>query len=355
MSVAIVLVGPKGAGKSTLARMVERVYRAVLVPVEPIWIAHQASKPEGDASAWERAGWTAVAERTVAAAREHDVAVLETTGAAPWTEEMLAAIAAGVDRVVRVRVTSAPETCLSRVASRSREDHLDVALDRVAEINRVALATPIAVDATVDNGGAWDEVDRRVHLSAAVARAGVALRARPVVLETPRTRLRPFRPDDRPAFAALNADPEVMEHFPALLTAAESDALAARIEERTSALGFGLWALEIPGVTPFCGFVGLSIPTFDAPFMPCVEIGWRLARSAWGHGWAHEAAARVLAFGHEQLALPEIVSFAARTNVRSIRLMERLGLRPDPSRDFEHPKLPVGHRLRPHVFYSATR
>jgi RimJ/RimL family protein N-acetyltransferase len=171
---------------------------------------------------------------------------------------------------------------------------------------------------------------------------------------TARTVLRRWRPEDLAPFAALNADAEVMRHFPAVLSRAESDALAGRIEEQFARHGFGLWALELPGV-PFAGYVGLSVPRFEAAFTPCVEIGWRLARDHWGHGYACEAAGAVLAFGFEQLGLPEIVSFTVPANTRSRRVMERIEMTRDPAEDFLHPLLPEGHPLRRHVLYRKSR
>ena len=109
-------------------------------------------------------------------------------------------------------------------------------------------------------------------------------------LVTERLLLRAWRPADRTPFAALNGDPEVMRHFPALLSRRESDSLADRIEEDLEREGWGLWAMEERATGAFLGFTGLQRPGFDAPFMPAVEIGWRLARPAWGHGYASEAA-----------------------------------------------------------------
>lgn len=170
-------------------------------------------------------------------------------------------------------------------------------------------------------------------------------------LTTERLLLRPWRDDDLAAFAAMNGDPEVMRFFPATLGRAESDELASRIRASLAARGFGNWAVEVPGVIPFAGFVGLSVPRFDAPFMPCVEIGWRLARACWGKGYATEAARAALAFGFGTLKLAEIVSFTVVANLPSRRVMERLGMRHDPSGDFDHPALADGHPLRRHVLY----
>jgi len=178
-------------------------------------------------------------------------------------------------------------------------------------------------------------------------------------LRTERLLLRRWRPADREPFAALNADPEVMEHFPARLTRAESDAFVDRIESGFAAHGFGLWALEVarPGerAGEFIGFAGLSVPSFEAPFMPAVEIGWRLARPAWGHGYASEAARRALRAAFHDYGLPEVVSFTTVTNERSQAVMRRIGMTHDPADDFDHPRLPVGHRLQRHVLYRAAR
>ena len=127
--------------------------------------------------------------------------------------------------------------------------------------------------------------------------------------------------------------------------------LVARIEAHFDRHGFGLWAVEIPDVAPFAGFIGLSIPGFDAPFTPCVEIGWRLAAEHWGRGYATEGARAVLTFGFETLKLDEIVSITVPDNLRSRRVMERIGMVHDPADHFDHPVLPEGHRLRRHVLY----
>ena len=174
-------------------------------------------------------------------------------------------------------------------------------------------------------------------------------------ITTPRLHLRQWRDEDLPAFAAMNADPIVMEFFPKRLERGESDALASRIREGFARRGFGLWAVEVSGVADFVGFVGLAVPSFETHFTPCVEIGWRLAREHWGRGYATEAARAALAFGFRELGLDEIVSFTAAINVRSRRVMERIGMTHTPSDDFDHPALPEGHPLRLHVLYRATR
>ena len=174
-------------------------------------------------------------------------------------------------------------------------------------------------------------------------------------IRTERLHLRAWREEDLAPFAALNADPAVMEFFPRPLDRAESDATVARIREHFSRRGFGLWAVGAPGVAGFIGFVGLAVPRLEAHFTPCVEIGWRLAREHWRQGYATEAARDVLEFGFRDLALQEIVSYTAATNLRSRALMERIGMTRSPGDDFEHPALPEGHPLRPHVLYRVRR
>ena len=170
-------------------------------------------------------------------------------------------------------------------------------------------------------------------------------------LATDRLLLRQWRDADREPFAAMNADPEVMRYFPKLLTREESDALIDNQGLVLDLRGWGLWAVEVVGGAPFVGFVGLAEPQFDAHFTPCVEVGWRLAREHWGRGYATEAARAVLAVGFDELGLDEIVALTTSANARSRRVMERLGMTHDPADDFEHPVLPEGHPIRPHVLY----
>jgi RimJ/RimL family protein N-acetyltransferase len=170
-------------------------------------------------------------------------------------------------------------------------------------------------------------------------------------LSTDRLILRRWRPADREPFAALNADPEVMRHFPETLTREASDAFADRIERLLAQQGWGLWAVEVTETGTFIGFTGLNRPSFEAHFTPAVEIGWRLSRSAWGHGYATEAARAVTAFAFGTLELDELVSFTAAANDRSRRVMERLHMTRDPRDDFDHPALPPGHPLERHVLY----
>jgi ribosomal-protein-alanine N-acetyltransferase len=171
------------------------------------------------------------------------------------------------------------------------------------------------------------------------------------VLTTPRLILRQWRPADRAPFAALNGDPQVMQFMRNKLDRTASDALADRIEAHIAAHGFGLWAVEVPQVAPFIGFVGFAAPSFRAHFTPCMEIGWRLARAHWGFGYATEAASAAMAHGFQSLGLPEIVSFTFAGNARSRAVMERLGMTHDPRDDFDHPMMAENHPRRPQVLY----
>ncbi|KPF73300.1 GCN5 family acetyltransferase [alpha proteobacterium AAP81b] len=174
------------------------------------------------------------------------------------------------------------------------------------------------------------------------------------MIATERLILRQWRDSDREPFAAMGADPEVMAHFPALLTSAESDAIVDRLSTDIAARGWGLWAIECRDDGRFLGFTGLNPVTFPCPVEGDVEIGWRLARAAWGQGYAREAASAALAFGW-QLGLPRIVSFTVPANVRSWGLMQRIGLDRRDDLDFDHPRLPADHPLRRHIVYAADR
>jgi RimJ/RimL family protein N-acetyltransferase len=172
------------------------------------------------------------------------------------------------------------------------------------------------------------------------------------VLRTKRLLLRQWRDSDRDPWAALNADPLVMEHFPATQDRAEADRWAAHNAARIDEHGWGLWAVEVAAGAPFIGSVGLAEATFEAPFTPCIEVSWRMAREHWGGGYAPEAAQAALDFGFDELDLDEIVSFTAVGNERSRRVMEKLGMAE--ACEFDHPKLP-GHRLERHVLYRLGR
>jgi RimJ/RimL family protein N-acetyltransferase len=175
----------------------------------------------------------------------------------------------------------------------------------------------------------------------------------PRELRTPRLVLRRWREADKPGFAALNADPAVMEFLGPPLRREVSDEWVDRIEAGLTSKGLGLWAVQVTDGPPFVGFVGLNIPAFETPFTPCVEVGWRLARQAWGHGYATEAARAALADGFGRLGLAEIVSFTSALNVRSQRVMQRLGMTRAPADDFDHPRLAADDPLRPHVLYRV--
>jgi RimJ/RimL family protein N-acetyltransferase len=177
----------------------------------------------------------------------------------------------------------------------------------------------------------------------------------PVELRTDRLLLRPWRAEDREPFAALNDDPAVMEHFPEHLTREASDAMADRIEEALAQHGWGLWAAEVVQTGEFIGFVGLSIPRFDEHFTPCVEIGWRLARSAWGRGYAPEGARAALAHAFGPLGLTEVVAMTIPANDRSRSVMRKIGMVHDGSADFDHPLIPEGDPARRHVLYRIER
>lgn len=170
-------------------------------------------------------------------------------------------------------------------------------------------------------------------------------------LTTARLILRRWRDEDREPFRALNADPRVMEFFPAPLTPEETDETMGRIEQHLDRYGFGLFAAELIETQEFIGFAGLNVPGFEAPFMPAVEIGWRLAFDYWGRGLATESAVGVARYAFETLQLPSLVSFTSTGNLRSRRVMEKIGMVHDPNDDFDHPRLPEGHPLRRHVLY----
>lgn len=174
-------------------------------------------------------------------------------------------------------------------------------------------------------------------------------------IRTERLILREWRDSDFEPFAALNGDRRVMEFMPLPLDRAASDAFALRIRDEFARHEFGRWAVEAPGVAPFIGFIGLSVPNFTAFFTPCVEVGWRLAYPYWGRGYATEGARAAIDFGFREAGLEEIVSFTVPQNVRSIRVMEKAGMKRDPAGDFAHPALPKGHRLHRHVLYRISR
>ena len=170
-------------------------------------------------------------------------------------------------------------------------------------------------------------------------------------LQTPRLELRDWREGDRCPFAALNADSDVMEHFPASLTGVASDEFIERTVDNWQ-FGYGLWAVERRDTGEFVGFIGFSRPSWCAPFAPCIEIGWRFARSSWDHGFATEGATAALIWAKPNVTFPrgEVVSFTTESNRRSRRVMEKLAFTHDAGDDFDHPLVPEGAHRR-HVLY----
>jgi RimJ/RimL family protein N-acetyltransferase len=173
----------------------------------------------------------------------------------------------------------------------------------------------------------------------------------PPDLHTLRLLLRRWRPEDKDALAAMNADPRVMEFFPKTMTLEESEAMFERFHTHIDEHGFGIWAVEIPQVATCAGFLGLWQPRFSAHFTPCVEMGWRLAAEYWNRGYATEGAKAAMTYGFETLGLPELVAFTAVENVRSRRVMEKLGMTRNPADDFDHPNMPEGNPVRRQVLY----
>jgi RimJ/RimL family protein N-acetyltransferase len=176
----------------------------------------------------------------------------------------------------------------------------------------------------------------------------------PIEFDTARLLLRQWRAADREPFAALNADPIVMAHFPARMTREESDAMADRCERLIAERRWGVWACETKATGEFIGCVGLHIPRDDLPVSPCVEILWRLARAHWSRGFATEAARGAVQIGFEFVKLPEILAFTVPSNTRSRAVMERLSMEMDPA-TFEHPGVPHGNALRTHCNYRLSR
>jgi RimJ/RimL family protein N-acetyltransferase len=178
----------------------------------------------------------------------------------------------------------------------------------------------------------------------------------PVALRTPRLLLREWREDDREPFAAIGADPQVMQYLPALPDRAASDAWIDRMRAANEERGFAYWVVELPDEASLIGAIGLSrVRAGRFPFAPATECGWRLARRYWGKGYASEAARAAIEDGLGRLGFDEIVAFAVAGNKRSWQVMERLGMTHDPADDFDHPALPEGHPHRRHVLYRIRR
>lgn len=170
-------------------------------------------------------------------------------------------------------------------------------------------------------------------------------------IETERLVLREWKELDLEPFSSMNADPEVMRYFPAVLSKQESDDFAKEIQKRIDDQGYGLWAVELKSSSEFIGFVGLNSPKVNLPFNPCVEIGWRLTKAAWGNGYATEAAKACLAFAFDTLSLNEVLSFTSILNKPSVSVMKRLGMH-NTKNNFQHPSVPDGNPLKEHVLFS---
>lgn len=175
-----------------------------------------------------------------------------------------------------------------------------------------------------------------------------------ITLMTERLKLRQWIQEDYPYFAKLNADTEVMEFYPSVLSETESNTMAIRIKSLIEENTWGFWAIELIETKQFIGFVGLNSPSYNLPITPCVEIGWRLAKEHWGKGYATEAGKATLKFAFEELDLGEVYSFASVDNQKSVAVMKRLGLK-NGNNNFEHPILPEGDPLKEHVLYRITQ
>ncbi|MBI2743595.1 MAG: GNAT family N-acetyltransferase [Chlamydiales bacterium] len=174
-------------------------------------------------------------------------------------------------------------------------------------------------------------------------------------IETQRLILREWKPEDLIPFAEINQDPKVMECLLKPLTLEESAAMMERMQNHFKEHGFGPFACVVKETDELIGFVGLYVPNFEAHFTPCVEIGWRLSSKAWGKGYATEAARAVLKAAFGEYGLREVVSFTVPKNLRSIAVMEKIGMKRDMKGDFLHPKIPAGHPLHQHILYRITR
>ncbi|MGH1484838.1 MAG: GNAT family N-acetyltransferase [Cellvibrionaceae bacterium] len=175
-----------------------------------------------------------------------------------------------------------------------------------------------------------------------------------ITLNTERLHLRQWQQNDYKAFRKMNTDTEVMRYYPNTLSTQESDAMADKISRLIEQRGWGFWALELKKSRQFIGFTGLHIPKDDFPFSPCTEIDWRLDKAYWGNGYATEAAHTALNFAFTSLQLESVVSFAVIKNIKSIAVMERLGMK-NTHRNFIHPAIPEAHPLQEHVLYEITQ
>jgi RimJ/RimL family protein N-acetyltransferase len=177
----------------------------------------------------------------------------------------------------------------------------------------------------------------------------------PAVLRTRRLILRRWKESDLLPFARINADQRVMEFMVGTMTEEETHQSVAHMEKHFETHGFGRWAVEVADSEKFIGFVGISIPSYTLPVSPCVEVAWRICAEEWGKGYAPEAANEAMRDGFERVGLQEIVSFTTLTNLKSRRVMEKLGMRYCPAEDFDHPMVPIGHSLLRHVLYRLSK
>jgi len=176
-----------------------------------------------------------------------------------------------------------------------------------------------------------------------------------VFIETERLLLRQWKESDKKPFAQLNSDPETLLHFPKTLAEEESNSFVDKTIQLINKNKYGLFAVELKDSGKFIGFTGLAVPSWEADFTPCTEIGWRIYKGYWGKGYATEAAKKVLNFAFSKLKLEEVVAFTSHFNIPSIKVMKRIGMIHDPARDFDHPRIEQGHKFSPHVFYQISR
>jgi ribosomal-protein-alanine N-acetyltransferase len=176
----------------------------------------------------------------------------------------------------------------------------------------------------------------------------------PNVFETARLTLRNWKQSDTAPFAAMNPDPKVMEFYPDIMTAQETQDMIDRIDAHFDAHGFGLWATELKATGEFIGYIGTKVFEGKTPFAPCIEIGWRIAAAHWGKGYAPEGARKILEQMRAVCDPDQILSFTATINTKSRKVMEKIGMFHDPAEDFDHPNVEAGHPLQPHVLYRMN-
>jgi ribosomal-protein-alanine N-acetyltransferase len=174
-------------------------------------------------------------------------------------------------------------------------------------------------------------------------------------IETPRLLLRHWRDADIEPWVAMNLDPRVTEFFSSTYTRESAELTASLRRRELDELGYGWWVVEVRGAAPFAGVVCLREVPFEAHFTPAREVGWRFAPEHWGNGYATESARGALAHAFAGLGWDEVVAMTAVLNVRSQRVMQRLGMTRDPNDDFDHPKVEEGSPLRRHILYRMRR